>query len=307
MNELVKPSLSVDLDIDIPKIEPIKHNLGIIEDYAVQLKEFYSKLVFNDTQYKEAKDERAKVNSLMKKLKENRIETVKLFKEPIQDFEDTSKRIEKLLEESAGIIDSSVKKFDLEQQEIKRKAIEEKIETIREQFMQSYVEYAKYLHELEIIYDNRWFNKTFKDKDLEADIVNQFNAKVDDLDAFKRDAQTIVDFFNAADTEHKLNKEVYIERFKHCRDVNTIINDIKTDLELKKEVTIVVPSGTAVYAKEESELVDPFAGLSVNTPKEDKKLQKIEFMGTDEQCKMMIDYALSIGIGNIRKVIEGEN
>ena len=295
MNELVKPSLSVDLDIDIPKIEPIKHNLGIIEEYAVQLKEFYGKLVFNDTQYKEAKDERAKVNSLMKKLKENRIETVKLFKEPIQDFEDTSKRIEKLLEESAGIIDSSVKKFDLEQQEIKRKAIEEKIETIRMQFMNTYLEYHKYLNDLEIIYDNRWFNKTFKDKDLEADIVNQFNAKVDDLDAFKRDAQTIVDFFNAADTEHKLNKEVYIERFKHCRDVNAIINDIKTDLQ---------NSGKPPIEVKEPELVDPFAGLSVNTPKEDKKLQKIEFMGTDEQCKMMIDYALSIGIGNIRKVIE---
>ena len=63
MNELVKPSLSVDLDIDIPKIEPIKHNLGIIENYAVQLKECYGKLVFNYTQYKEAKDDRAKVNN----------------------------------------------------------------------------------------------------------------------------------------------------------------------------------------------------------------------------------------------------
>lgn len=298
MNELVKPSLSVDLDINIPKIEPIKHNLGIIEDYAVELKEFYGKLVFNDTQYKEAKDERAKVNNLMKKLKENRIETVKLFKEPIQDFEDTSKRIEKLLEESAGIIDSSVKKFDLEQQEIKRKAIEEKIETIREQFMQSYVEYAKYLHELEIIYDNRWFNKTFKDKDLEADIVNQFNVKVDDLDAFKRDAQTIVDFFNAADTEHKLNKEVYIERFKHCRDVNTIINDIKTDLANTTQVVGKIDVGV----KEEATLVDPFAGLSVKAPDIIPIYpHKYVFMANDEQMMKVLDFAKSIGIENIRK------
>lgn len=303
MNELVKPSLSVDLDIDIPKIEPIKHNLGIIEDYAVQLKDFYGKLVFNDTQYKEAKDERAKVNNLMKKLKENRIETVKLFKEPIQDFEDTSKRIEKLLEESAGIIDSSVKKFDLEQQEIKRKVIEEKINLIRSKFMEDYSEYANRISTLQIWFNDKWFNKTYKDKDLEADIVTQFNELIDDLDAFKRDAQTIVDFFNAADTEHKLNKEIYIERFKHCRDVNTIINDIKTDLANTTQVVGKIDVGI----KEEAVLVDPFAGLSVNTPKEDKKLQKIEFMGTDEQCKMMVDYALSIGIGNIRKVIEGEN
>ena len=303
MNELVKPSLSVDLDIDIPKIEPIKHNLGIIEDYAVQLKDFYGKLVFNDTQYKEAKDERAKVNNLMKKLKENRIETVKLFKEPIQDFEDTSKRIEKLLEESAGIIDSSVKKFDLEQQEIKRKVIEEKINLIRSKFMEDYSEYANRISTLQIWFNDKWFNKTYKDKDLEADIVTQFNELIDDLDAFKRDAQTIVDFFNAADTEHKLNKEIYIERFKHCRDVNTIINDIKTDLANTTQVVGKIDVGI----KEEPELVDPFAGLSVNTPKEDKKLQKIEFMGTDEQCSKMIDYALSIGIDNIRKVIEGEN
>lgn len=303
MNELVKPSLCVDLDIDIPKIEPIKHNLGIIEEYAVQLKEFYGKLVFNDTQYKEAKDERAKVNTLVKKLKENRIETVKLFKEPIQDFEDTSKRIEKLLEESAGIIDNSVKKFDLEQQEIKRKAIEEKIETVRQQFMQSYVEYANRIATLQVWFNDKWFNKTYKDKDLEADIVTQFNELIDDLDLFKRDAQTIVDFFNAADTEHKLNKEIYIERFKHCRDVNAVINDIKTDLANTTQVVGKIDVGI----KEEAVLVDPFAGLSVNTPKEDKKLQKIEFMGTDEQCKMMIDYALSIGIGNIKKLIEGEN
>lgn len=294
MNELVKPSLSVDLDIDIPKIEPIKHNLGIIEDYAIELKEFYGKLVFNDTQYKEAKDERAKVNTLIKKLKENRIETIKLFKEPIKDFEDTSKRIEKLLEESAGIIDSSVKKFDLEQQEKKRKIIEEKIENIRNKFIEDFKEYEKYLNELEIIYDNRWFNKTFKDKDLEADIVNQFNEKVDDLDAFKRDAQTIVDFFNAADTEHKLNKEVYIERFKHCRDVNTIINDIKTDLAN----TIQVVGKIYVPTKEEATLVDPFAGLSVNTP---IYPHKYIFMATDEQMMKVLEFAKSIGIENIRK------
>lgn len=298
MNKLVKPSLSVDLDIDIPKIEPIKHNLGIIEYYAVQLKEFYGKLVFNDTQYKEAKDEKAKVNALIKKLKENRIETVKLFKEPIKDFEDTSKRIEKLLEESASIIDSSVKKFDLEQQEKKRKVIEEKIENIRNKFIEDFKEYEKYLNDLEIIYDNRWFNKTFKDKDLEADIVNQFNAKVDDLDAFKRDAQTIVDFFNAADTKHKLNKEVYIERFKHCRDVNTIINDIKTDLAN----TIQVVGKIDVGVKEEAKLIDPFAGLSVNAPEITPIYpHKYIFMASDEQMMKVLDFAKSIGIENIRK------
>ena len=95
--EVVKPTLKVDLDVELPEITPVKHNLGIIEEYAKQLNEFYGKLVFTNDQYTEAKDERAKVNKLKKTIEDNRKEIVKEYKQPIDDFEATSKRIEKLL------------------------------------------------------------------------------------------------------------------------------------------------------------------------------------------------------------------
>ena len=96
--EVIKPTLKVDLDIKLPEIPPVTHNLGIIEEYAKQLNEFYGKLVFTDDQYSEAKDEKAKVNKLKKTIEDNRKEIVKEFKQPIDDFEATSKRIEKLLD-----------------------------------------------------------------------------------------------------------------------------------------------------------------------------------------------------------------
>ena len=270
MNELVKPSLQVDLDIKMPKIEPISHNLNVIEDYAIKLKDFYDKLVFDESQYKQAKDERAKVNGLIKKIADNRKEIIKQYKEPISDFEETSKRIEKLLGDSSSIIDSSIKKFDLKQQEIKTERINEIIEQAREEYIRDFPEYENAFRQFVVEFDNRWFNKTYKDSDLGNDITNQFEEKLADLNRFKKDAATIVEYFNAIDTEHLLNKEVYIERYKYTRDVNEVLESIKKDLEVKKlntaEKSVEKPAENTVEMQ-----TDPFAGLSVNNdsiPKE---------------------------------------
>lgn len=265
--EVVKPTLKVDLDIELPEVLPVKHNLGIIEEYAKQLNEFYGKLVFTNDQYTEAKDERAKVNKLKKTIEDNRKEIVKEFKQPIDDFEATSKRIEKLLESASNTIGASIERFDLEQQEIKTQKINALIEAIRGDYILNNKEFEPQLKTVTIEFDKRWFNKTFKNSDLEDAINSQFNEKLDDLVRFKADAEMIITFFNTINVDNLLNKEVYIERYKFTRDVNEVINNIKADYEAKK--VALQPQTTKV------ELIDPFAGLSVNNPTETKPEREI--------------------------------
>lgn len=280
MNELVKPTLQVDLDVEIPKVEPIKHNLNVIEDYALQLKNFYAALVFDDTQYKQAKDERAKVNGLIKKIADNRKDLMKQYNEPISDFEQTSKRIEKLLGESASLIDDSVKKFEFKQQEIKREHINELIEKEREEFIASYSQYEKILKVFDIEFDNRWFNKTFKDSDIVTAIKEQFLTYIKELDIYKKDAETISNYFNALDVNHVLNKDVYIERYKYTRDVNGILESIKNDLDAKNKEASV---------KKKTVQIDPFIGLSINTPEVKKVSVKLEV--PEDKMNLLIDFA----------------
>ena len=292
MNELVKPTLKVDLDINLPEIPPIQHNLGIIEDYAKNLKDFYGKLVFTSDQYKEATDERAKVNKLVKTMEDNRKETLKEYKKPIDDFEATSKRIESLLKEASALLSSKIEVFDLEQQKIKEQMINEKIEEIRKSFVNDFLEYGKPLNELVIEFDKRWFNKTYKDKDLEADIVAQFNEKIDDLDKFKADAEMICNFYNTIDVEHILNKEVYVEMYRHTRDVTEVINRIKADYEAKKK--------PIEKTKEEPSIIDPFAGLSINNPaitQAEEVLYTIKLICNKEQLEKVKVFAKENGIG----------
>lgn len=276
--EVVKPTLKVDLDIELPEVLPVKHNLGIIEEYAKQLNEFYGKLVFTNDQYTEAKDERAKVNKLKKTIEDNRKEIVKEFKQPIDDFEATSKRIEKLLESASNTIGASIERFDLEQQEIKTQKINVLIEAIRQDYILNNPEFTSQLKQVVIDFDKRWFNKTYKDSDLENAIDGQFNTALDDLYKFKADAEMIINFFNTINVDNLLNKEVYIERYKFTRDVNEVINNIKADYEAKK--VALQPQTTKV------ELIDPFAGLSVNNPTETKPEREITIKITCKESQL---------------------
>lgn len=276
--EVVKPTLKVDLDIELPEVLPVKHNLGIIEEYAKQLNEFYGKLVFTNDQYTEAKDERAKVNKLKKTIEDNRKEIVKEFKQPIDDFEATSKRIEKLLEAASNTIGASIERFDLEQQEIKTQKINVLIEAIRQDYILNNPEFTSQLKQVVIDFDKRWFNKTYKDSDLENAIDGQFNTALDDLYKFKADAEMIITFFNTINVDNLLNKEVYIERYKFTRDVNEVINNIKADYEAKK--VVLQPQTTKV------ELIDPFAGVSINNPTETKPEKEITVKITCKESQL---------------------
>ena len=100
LNELERPSLKVTLDIDIPKMEPIKHDLDKVELFANELDAFYRDAIartINNLDIRQVKAERTKVRKVLKTIEDNRKAMVKAYKEPIKDFEDTSKRIEKML------------------------------------------------------------------------------------------------------------------------------------------------------------------------------------------------------------------
>lgn len=98
LNELERPQLKVSLDIAIPKLEPIQHELAQVEEFANLLQSFYMGLIEdNAMDIKTVKAERTKVRKALKTIADNRKAMVKAYKEPIKDFEDTSKRIEKIL------------------------------------------------------------------------------------------------------------------------------------------------------------------------------------------------------------------
>ena len=117
MNEENKPTLTCSLDVAIPEIQPIKHDLGKVEEFVTALEKYYDEGIEeagDSIKVSVVKGERTKVRRILKTIEDNRKAAVKAFKEPIKDFEETSKRIEKILKRTDGKLKEIVDRDKLE-------------------------------------------------------------------------------------------------------------------------------------------------------------------------------------------------
>ena len=146
-----KPVLKNEIKAEIKGISKVEDNITEAKEYALSLKEYYGTLVFNDDQLKEAKDERASINKLVKSIADYRKNIVAEFKKPIEQFEATAKETEKILKETSDFVDVQVKKFENKEKEKKREEIEKIYNT--------QIEELKDVISINQLFNDKWLNK----------------------------------------------------------------------------------------------------------------------------------------------------
>lgn len=282
MNKITKPTIDLTLDVRIPKMEPIKHNLANVKEAIIRLNEHYNSLVFTEDQVSDAEKELTKIRSLLKTIEDNRKDTVKEFKKPIDDFEGTSKDIEKLLKNAIDTIKSKIEGFKEEIKQEKLQEINNYIKQVYDSFMIENPQYIEDIKEDDIVLNEKWFNKTYKVSDLKEEIAQQFIDKRDQIINYNKDINTIKDFVEMNPNKN-LNLEKYITEYKYTLDLSNVLEHIKKDsIEVKIEPV-----------KEESP-IDPFAQFDTN--------KTIKITGTTEQIEALKVYAYTLGITNIEEV-----
>ena len=152
LNEIERPSLNVSLDIEIPKMPSIKHDLDKVEKFVNDLDLFYREAINNainnfELDIQQVKSERTKVRKVLKTIEDNRKAMVKAYKEPIKDFEETSKRIEKILKGTDGMMkelvdEDKAKREDPFGEELLPKTFELKIECTEKE-LESIIKYVE--------------------------------------------------------------------------------------------------------------------------------------------------------------------
>ncbi|WP_289147186.1 DUF1351 domain-containing protein [uncultured Megamonas sp.] len=159
-----KPVLKNDIDVKIEGVQKITDNMSEVKEYALKTKEYYETLVYNDEQIKEAKDERASINKVVKKVADYRKDTVEKFNKPLEEFVKTAKETESILKEASNCIDVQIKKYEEEEKQAKKKECKELFDNL--------VGDLSELISFEKVFDNRWLNKTTKMTEVEQDIKN---------------------------------------------------------------------------------------------------------------------------------------
>jgi len=171
----------------------------------------YEGLVYDNNSIGEAKTDRATLNKFKAALEDKRKEVKKQCLAPYEDFEKKVKELVALVDKPISAIDGQVKAFEQQKKGEKHNRIKE--------YYTEHIGELKQLLPLERIYDERWLNATYKDKDI-YDSIDGDIAKV------KADLKTISDL----QTEYELQvKDVYLKTL----DLSAALNE-KTRLEQQK-------------------------------------------------------------------------
>lgn len=166
----------------------------IMQELAVRL-EKYNGLVYSERNIKDAKADRATLNKFKEAIEARRKEIKKQCLEPYNDFEAKVKEIVAMIDKPILAIDTQVKAYE----QIKK---DEKLEGIKAFYTDKVGDLDK-LIPFDKVYNPKWMNATYKEKDIQQEIQDLFIKVEDDLKAITE-----------LQTEYELQiKDVYLKNF----------------------------------------------------------------------------------------------
>lgn len=294
-NLVVRPEIVFDLNISVPELPRIEHNLDDLKTKTDELKEFYDKLIITSDEVDNLLRDKTDINKLLKKIEDNRKDNIKKFKQPITDFEETSKSIEKTLKGIVDIINTKTNVFLDEEKEKKKQQIQIYYAEVYEELEE---EYKKYVSPSNIEFNDRWYNKGYdltkkvKVEEIKDEIRQQYKNIINSALEVENNIEVITNYFNAFKDNH-LNLYMYIERYKHTLDLKSIMEDIKNDYESKNE------EQKTLKTDEIYDDLDAIFGSDIDDLY-DLGTKEVTFKGESDKIDLIIAYANQLGVEEIK-------
>lgn len=229
----------------------------------------YTGLVYTESQIKEAKSDRAKLNKLVKALEDKRKEVKKLCLEPYDKFEKQIKEVIEIINEPIALIDGQVKEYEEQKKQEKQEEITNLFDS---------KDKPAWL-KLQSIFDAKWLNAT---KSM-SQVGNEIDEKIAKIYSDLKTLESLSEFSFES-----------IETYKNCLDISKAIAEGQrlADIQKRKEE----------QARQEEIKPLPFEpDIEEIAKEEEEQLQrknwiKFEAYMNVEQAKQLRDFCNSIGI-----------
>lgn len=232
-------------------------NYDELEGWLTEKADTYKNLVYSEENMKQAKNDRATLNKVQKALGDGRKRIKALLLEPFSSFETKCKKLEAIVEEASKNIDTQIKAFE-------EKEDNAKMQEIVAYFVTVVGEYSKLL-DFDVIFNERWLNKTYG-----MDKIKQ------DIDHVIAKAKTDIECINGQIEDTEIRKQVKDYYFKNIanptvlslslqeanriRETNKKINELEsntdkknvnTEVQEEKKYLVILNFRTYIETKEQ--------------------------------------------------------
>lgn len=205
----------------------------------------YEAMIYDDTQIKEAKADRANLNRLKKALNDERIKREKEYMAPFNEFKTKINEIIAIIDKPVAVIDKQVKAFEDEQKNKKAEEIQSWFDNNREELG------APEWLRLKNIADTKWLNASASLKSIQEEIAT----KVDTIKAHLETIQSLPEFsFEAAEvykTSLDINKA--IAEGKRLADIQKRKQEAEERAKAEAEARAQAEAEAAARAQEEAQ------------------------------------------------------
>ncbi|MCW6682043.1 DUF1351 domain-containing protein [Aerococcaceae bacterium NML160702] len=215
MNELqvIKPSIKVEIGvIGIENLEAVKQGLTL-------LAQNYKGIIVtdDDERYKEAKDQRAEINKIIKAVDDERKRIKKLYEAPLKEFEKSVKDVIAIADEAARELDSNIKAVE----QLRR---DKKIEEVNNLIAEHSEGYS-----IQMI--DRWLNQTYKT----SAIIDDIKSQVREIKQEEADKEAKRETIRTACKMAKFDDAGWIAMFEAGADANDVVSRISAEYDRQQK------------------------------------------------------------------------
>ena len=282
MNEGNSVATAESMDLVVSKFdlgELATNAQALLETVKLKL-QGYSIENYTEDNIDQAKKDKAELNAAAEKLNKKRIELEFEFNKPFTPFKTTIAEICSEIKSSSRIIDTLVK--EVEDREKKKK----------ESAIYSFYDEQKFtLFGLVKIFNQQWLNKTYKMKDIQAEILAKIAKTQEELETLEKcgepDAKAF--YLQTLDLNMALSKA----------------NELKTNRERiaeakkQREAPVQMTAREAAESTQRGPLVDPLTDpevIGVNLFTEETLTVTLKITGTREALKGLREYIDANGL-----------
>lgn len=283
MTELAIKELTFDAKVNT-SIE--LENEETLNKLVTEIENKYSKMVYTDNNEKEAKQDKAELNKVIKQIEDERKKVKKVYNEPLSEFEKNMKSYVKRIQDVIAPIDLGIKDLDKRQRDARR----DEIIAFIEETAQNYN-----LEVSEVTIEDNWLNKSHSNiqrTKLITDAMKFINIK---KETEQRETAVVEAYCNAL----TLDADPWILMLKNGNTSVEIIKMIDTSLANKAteaEKNRQIEKQKEVETKQQEQPKKEVEAEVSEVVHDDKQTLILKFRATEEQLDMLNDFIISNGI-----------